>query len=532
MDELKQLGRNEEEEIKYEVANSSNYQLDNLDSEERQELIEEARRLANERADTFTQKLFQKIASFKAEASGDVKTILALNSLFARELDQHAAFPLEGFEHVINRFSDLTILYNNNYVQKEGSNLSTEASVYVIVEPEIYEEDAVTLGMTNFDRIKQATEIYDMDGVDYKLYLYINTDVYDLYNSLQEDLKNTLGDNFTIVSYLPNIDMRSKADVVVDYWSNNSVNEIVNSFLTSFGLFAHRRKKVYFSIPANDKRTKAFGPLDFLLLAESNLSNLLIPNDTVQALAKHSTKIWLADNSNFKFQYEEIEDFFNSPNLVLVQGLSPVYGIITAKKMRIKGAVIDVDTGEETLIDFDIDNEGEISGIHYKEELDLYLKLNTQNLRSNLIKWRKQVIRVSSTEKSVTILGKNIRSTKNASKYELKGDLSSITFLSKFYKEDSYNNLMKLKGAKPFHLPERFKTYLLRLAHSNGFLVPEVDTRWFSRNNNVLPEVLAMLDEKFDLDNILGYSISSTDGILNKELLVSLEGLKCLTKEN
>ncbi|MFF2798262.1 hypothetical protein, partial [Lysinibacillus xylanilyticus] len=127
----------------------------------------------------------------------------------------------------------------------------------------------------------------------------------------------------------------------------------------------------------------------------------------------------------------------------------------------------------------------------------------------------------------------NLNSDAKSSKYTLTDDLSPVTFLTPYYIEDYYSKFLmhfKERGATPYRLPERFKTYLLRLAYLRGVDVPEVDTKWFSKSNRSLTDVLSVLGDKFHLDNILGYSISPLHGILNKEILVSLEGLKCLTR--
>ncbi|MFF2798156.1 hypothetical protein, partial [Lysinibacillus xylanilyticus] len=287
-----------------EVENTQ-YQLVQMDDAERQELIEQRRFEINEQFTAFNKRLFEKVKSYLADAPNDIKMILALNSLLEREFNQHDGYPLQGFEKALQGIRNTTLLANNNFIYGEN-NIAEESAVYLVIEPEMV---AVADGenyLTNADKVKAAIEIFELDEKPYKLYLFINTDKYDVYNALEGDLRSSISKDFELVSSLPNIDMRELADLTVDFFPEKSVNDMVTSFLTSFGLFSNRRKKVYFNY---DSRTtgKAFGSLDFLLLAQSNLSNLLIKPEVAQPLAKHFTDLWLGSDNTYKFRYEEIE---------------------------------------------------------------------------------------------------------------------------------------------------------------------------------------------------------------------------------
>lgn len=508
----------------------TDYELVHMSDAARQELIEAERYAANEQFTDFNKKLFEKIQSYIGDTPNDIKMILALNQLLQREFNQHEAYSLAGFEQALLGVRDVTLLANNNFVYGDN-NIATESAVYLVIEPEIVNPEEGEKHISNSEKIKRATEIFELEGIEYNLYLFLNTDTYDIYEALEEDLRSSVNKDFQIISLFPNLEMRSEAEVTVDLYPDSSVNTMVNSFLTAFSLFSHRRKKVFFNYSA-EKKGEAFGSLDFLLLAHSYLNNLLINPTMVQPLAKHFTSLWLGTNSTFKYRYEEIEDFFYCPSVVLVKGLSPVYGIIVGRKVRIKGAIIDASTGEETLIDFEINTEADIAGLYHEEELSTYLKLNPNNLRNKLIRWKDNVVRVESVEKTLHIRGKNLNNpSAPLTAYTLEGDLSALTFLTPFYRKKYYLGLLKLPDTVSYRLPERFKTYLLRLASYRGLDVPEVDTKWFSKTNRSLTDVLSMLDEKFHLDNILGHGITSVDGIVNKEVLVSLEGMKCLTRE-
>lgn len=508
---------------------NTDYELVQMDESARQELIEARRHEINEQFTTFNKRLFDKVSSYLGETPNDVKMILALNTLLGREFNQHEAYSLEGFDQALHGIRDKTLLANNNFIYGEN-NLATETAVYLVIDPEFVTDDGEE-HLTNSEKVKRATEIFDLDEIQYKLYLFLNTDKYDIYTALEEDLRSSLSKDFEIISVFPDLEMRALADVTVDMFPTVSVNEMVNSFLTAFGLFPHRRKKVYFDYSA-EKRTDAFGSLDFLLLAHSNLSNLLVKKEIIQPLAKHFTELWLGTNSTFKHSHEEIEDFFDAPSVVLVKGLSPVYGVITNRMLTIEGTKIDPTTGEESRLSFEIDSDSDIVGLYDEQELGIYLKHNPLNLRNKLVRWKHDVIRVESIDKTLHIQGKNLNSDARTNKYTLSGDLSALVFLTPYYRETYYTKLLNsVKNAVPYHLPEGFKKYLLRLASYRGVDVPEVDSKWFSKANRSLSEVLAMLDEKFNLDNILGYYISPVHGIVNKEILVSLEGLKCLTRE-
>lgn len=509
----------------------NDYELVQMDEEARQELIEARRLDINEQFTTFNKRLFDKINSYLCDASNDVKTVLALNQLLGREFNQDLGYSLEGFEQIVNTIRDTTILANNNFIIP-GTNVAEEYAIYVVVEPEVINLEEGAEYLSNNDKIKKATERLDADQTPYTLYLFINTDDYDIYAALEEDLRMSLGREFQLVSMFPNIETRALAEVTVDFFPPSSVASMVNSFLTTFGVFPHRRKKVYFDYDKNELG-KNFTSLDFLLLAHSHLSNLVIKPETLQPLAQHFTNIWLGENSNYKHRYEEIEDFFYSPSVVLVKGLSPVYGVIVGREIVIKGSKLDYETEEESLVQVKINTEADISGLHYEDELTHYLKMNPENLRNKLIRCKDDVIRVDSLQKTLHIQGKNLNSDALSNKYTLTDDLSSLTFLTPFYRADYYNKLVNgIKGAVPYKLPERYKMYLLRLASYRGLEVPEVDSKWFSKANSSLTEVLSVLGDKFHLDTILGYSISPLDGILNKKILVSLEALKCLTREN
>lgn len=508
----------------------TDYELVHMSDAARQELIEAERYAANEQFTDFNKKLFDKIQSYIGDTPNDIKLVLALNQLLQREFNQHEAYSLAGFEQALHGVRDATLLANNNFIYGDN-NIATESSVYLVIEPEVVNPEEGEKHISNSEKVKRATEIFELEGIDYNLYLFLNTDAYDIYEALEEDLRSSVSKEFQIISSLPNLEMRTQAEVTVDMYPDSSVNTMVNSFLTAFGLFPHRRKKVFFNYSA-EKKGDAFGSLDFLLLAHNYLNNLLINPTMVQPLAKHFTELWLGTNSNFKYRYEEIEDFFYCPSVVLVKGLSPIYGIIVGRKLRIKGARINPDTGEESLIDFEINSEGDIGGLYNEEELSSYLKFNPNNLRNKLIRWKEDIIRVESIEKTLHLKGKNLNNTDvSLGNYTLEGDLSSLIFLTPFYRKKYYLGLLKIKDTVSYRLPERFKTYLLRLASYRGLEVPEVDTKWFSKTNRSLTDVLTMLDEKFHLDNILGHGITSVDGIVNKEVLVSLEGMKCLTRE-
>lgn len=508
---------------------AADYELIQLNEAERQELIEAKRLEVTERFKNFNQKLFETVKSYAGDVSTDVKTILALNTLLQREFNQNNAYSLEGFEQIIDNVNNKTLLANNNFVY-HGNNLADEAAIYLVLEPETVGLEQDENHLSNNEKIARATEIYEADKVDYSLYIYLKTDSYDVYQAMEEGLTSTLDRKFTIISNFPNIDMRNKADYSVDTFPDLPMTDMLNSFLTAFGLFSYRRKKVFFDYTP-ETTGSAFGSLDFLLLAQNQLSHLLLRPETVQPLAKHFTEMWLGYGDGYKHSFEEIEDFFNSPSIVLVKGLSPVYGFISGRKMRIKGAKLNWDNSEEELIDLTISDDGEIAGLHDESELRRYLKNDIKNLRHKLIRFKNDVIRVEFLEKIVYVTGKNFNNTTGPSaRYELKGDLSAVTFLTPYFLADNYNRLLRAFGSKgvvSYRLPERFKTYLLRLAHSRGKVVDELDTRWFSKSNVVLPDVLETLEAKFGLDDVLGSSISVLDGVVNKNIIVSLEGLRC-----
>ena len=505
---------------------SKEYQLE-IKKQQQQELIEQREFEISERFTATNKKIFDKIKSYKSDASAEVKLILAMNEVFERVFSQHDSYPLQGFEKALSAVRNPVLLANNNFVY--GDNLATESAVYLLIESEVLDthEDGLA-EMSNLEKIQLATEIYELDKVPYKLYLYLNTDKYDEYISLMDDLKATVTVPYEIVSSLGDMDFMSRAEVIVDTLPTRNVHELVTQFITTFNLLPQRRKSIYFSIKA-EELSGIISPLDFHLLSTKNLMKVLIKPEHLAQVADHVTDLWFGTNPAFKFRHEEIEDFFKAPTAVLVRGLSPVYGVIVGRKLIISGARLSYEHEKEELIKFEIDDYSEIYGLFNEEELYHYLKRNPANLRSNLIRWKNDVIRVTSIEKSISVQGKNLSSS-IVSTYTLTGDLSKVTLLTDFYNSKNHNSLQAHPKAVPYSLPEQFNMYLLRKALRLEANVPEVDTTWFSKANSSLEQVLEQLSDRFYLDDILQNYISPVHGIQSRDILVSLEGIKCRTK--
>lgn len=507
-----------------EIKNSM--ELVKLTEEESRELMEIRRYEINEKFSEFLKSLQRKIDTYVNDASGDIKRILAMNELFGRTFSQHSAYPLAGYTDLVSTVRDKTMLANNNY-QVDGNTLATESSVYLVLEPEDVSMDEDVETLTNNELINRATEIYELEETPYKLYLYINTDRYDLYSAIEEDLKQSLQIEYTTISTFPNLETRSRADLTIEEFPNATMYDILNKFVFVFDVFRDRRKKIYLDIQRREYKDY-FNQSEFMMLAQDNLVNHIMEDNMPQPVAKQFTHYWIGSGNGYKYKYEEIEDFFESPSVVQVFGLSPVYGVITDRSITVKGVVVDEEKEEEELIEFEINSIAEVGGVYGTEELEAMLRISSENLRDRLVKFQDNVVRVTSMEKKVFVHGKNLNAPEaRIQRYEVKGEsLNNIVFLTPYYRGDYYKSLMKYKGAVPYHLPSRFKEYLMRKASSRGVNVPEVDTTWFKRNNRSLVPALDTINEKFDLKKLLGHYITATDGIVRSDITVRLEDIK------
>lgn len=492
---------------------------------------------------SFSQRLFEKTKSFKGsieENENDIKIIMAFNMLAGREFTQLDRMPLDGADEVVSKVSNKTLLTNNNLTYQD-LEVATENSVYVFINPSDYLDDNFS-SMSYVEKIKRTIEPYEENEIRYKLYIYINTNSYNEHKMFSDDLKESLSIDYEIITYVKaDIYLREEAEIIVEEKPNVYIDDLVDNFYQVFDLFRARRKKVYFDVKYDSSRDP-IGSIDFLLLAYRYLSQLLVSEHEKEAMAREYTSLWLNNNRTFKFIHEDIEDFFNCPTTVRVNGLSPFFGTIVGKRIHVKGKVVAEDESTAPIFNEVIKDASNIFGFTEAdaEELSKYLVWNTKNLRKDLIRIKDEhgddyVIRVESLDKEILVKG--INSGYNQRKfatYTIKGNFDNVTLTTPYFLARSYELLrdsdLDSKFIK-YQLPDRFTEYLKRKAYAKNHPVKEIDTTWFTSKNNVLSDILSELGEFLYLEEILKHSISSTNGLDREKIIVDMKEIKCRTKE-
>lgn len=537
-------------ELSTEVVDSSKYRVTEDEVEKQIDL-----------ASTFEQKLYNLEKSFKGiliDNNKDVRLLLAMNKLMNREYSQRNGMSLESLKEVTRRFTSPMLFINNNYIISEDDSAGEQA-VYVFIDPSANEEAKEILSHSYSQQIHNTTQEYDETNIPYDLFIYINTDSYDEHKSIEEDLANIITRPYHVLTHVPmNTDLVQQADFVVTEKPECTLTDIISSFITVFGLFRQRKHKVYFDLKDvgtgySNYQTKYYedtdgiGHIDFLLIAQRSLPNIVLDYGESENMARKATEYWLSPTENaFKFVYEEIRDFYHCPSLVKVYGLSPFMGFISDRKVEIRGVVIAPNPEDEKTLgeNFMVKSFNSLSPFlrEDEEELRTYLTWNPANLRSRLLKLKDAsgnvvVIRVERLIKTLEVMGRNEARQKNDfAKYELT-DFRNLIFLTPYFLGDWYNKLLQIKLNKPLNpycLPDSIGNYLLRKASRRGYkkeIGNDADLKWFKPSTSKLEKFLTEANKVCNIESLLERGISPITGIDKNEIIVRWEDLKCLTKE-
>lgn len=470
----------------------------------------------NEKAGVLRDRLVRNVRALEGEGDNSAKYVVVLNELLGRNYSQNEPVYFDGFESVVDSVSDKTVLLENNIIygttQLVGSN-----TVHVLVDP-IDENIAekITKSISPFENAKPK--------IPYRLMVFINTEDRNTYEMLLETVQEVVEGEFTLTSTIRQIDLAKKADIAIyKPVLDPVVGNLTNQFRTTFGVgLADRKKKIFMYSSELARNVKSVSITDVMLLATKNFSNLLLEDGIRNLMTKEAAKLWYDVNNDYKFMHETIEDFFDAPNAIILQGVTPMLGLIMRKELKLKGAFIKDDgTEEETNIILLNNNDVLPVTSHFSE----YLKLNVKNLRDKLIKYQGQVYRVDSIESKLILSGQSISGRVKVNGYELVGKIDKIFMLASFYSKEWYQKLVKASNIIEFKLPDRFNKYLNRKALMNKF-VAEPDTEaWFNPQNRRLGSVLKRVSEVLPPENYLDIYISGEHGLITTEIIVEGDNL-------
>lgn len=508
-----------------------------------------------EKSSSLIQKVYDLADSFKGKLvndNRDIKVLLALNILTGRENTQHLNMSLEGFESLVNNFSNPQILVNNNY-DLEGRIHLTETPIYVFIEPP-KSISGSSKDESYIQKIKSATEFYRITNKEYNLYVYINSDSYDEHKIIEDDILLSIEEKVNILTHVPlRHDLISSADVVVDEKPLTTLTGITDSFLKTFGLFRNRRDKVYFNYQEDDRYDvdrEGLGYVDFLLLAYQSLPNLIVDPIQAEHMARTATEYWISPKENiYKFVYEEINDFYNCPSLVRIKGLSPFWGYITEREVKIRGVIINPIKEEEQELgdNFVLQSLGSVAPLLQKDEEDLrtYLSWNPRNLRHRLLKIttadeKTYVIRVEELIKKVKVLGNNeALDSGEADEYEVT-DFKNMVFLTPYFLGEQYHETIEAlkmyesRPIYPYRLPPEFTSYLKRKAarrNISNLPMDDIDLKWFKQSSSRLSLLVENVSEICDVGRLTRRGISPLEGITRREIILGWDDLLWAIKE-
>ena len=515
------------------ISSTNEYQLIHMSVEERNELVEMRIKEANDQLTFFNNRLNKQIASYKADATHDVKMLLAFNELFDRVYSQHLTSSLEEYEDITKVIRDRTLFMDNNFKFKD-SNLAGDSTVYLVIEPEVITAEGSTAKISsNKEKIMEALFQFHDLGLNYNLKLYINTDSYDTHRTLVEDIGLSIDIPFEVVSHFEVSAIRDSAEVVATTMQVKTIDDLLKGFLFDTGLYLSKNKKVYFDlVPAS--RPGYISSTDFLLLARQYLPNLLLDKQEQQVNARRATELWLDRSAKFKHIYEIFEDFFNMPSILTVFGLAKFYGFIGGREISLKGALINEETLEESTLELTFTNVEDLEFINDEDLLFKLLNNNPKNLFTNLIRIQDKIVRVETYERTMILNGRNLQSSAVTTNIRLTEKFGNVVLLGPNHVKNYYNAFLQIaKNAIPFKLPERFDVYLRRIAHKEGYVTENLDTRWFSnQSNNNLSQIITDLDGKISRELLLKNFISPKEGILVKDVSVNTEDIRWISKRS
>lgn len=478
------------------------------------------------------------------DANATEKLILALNQVLGRTYDQASKYSLIGMEQV-TLGTDHNLLTSNFY-ELDNEGLVDKFRAYLCITPtDVLSQDREPL----LDQVNQVLTPFKEQNIQVELCIYINSSDYHTYqqtfNELEEHVRPY--EDYQVISMLANSHSKSRADIII-----SAETDITFEMLMSRGLLRAIKhtgdfdKRIYFE-PSFIAKIKEISSVDFYLLARREIPNLILsfnnyegvelkneslarPTEDFELLAMHAKDHWLTTSTEYKFQSEIIDDFFNCPRLVMIQGLSPIYGMISSQTMWIQGEMFDLDGDESEMVDFEISSESKqyenIKGINDEVVLNQLLAKDYRNLRTNLVQIGNKYLRITELKSKMIIQGVSPAIRTSVKDFEIT-DYTNVRFLCEYFNKQHYESMSKALRTPDYGLPLRYNLYLARKASRKRNDISNLDTMWFSKRNYHLPQVLELLGEKMELGHIIGDSISGLDGITREEIVVSLEGLKC-----
>lgn len=471
--------------------------------------------IADSEVDSYRQLVSSRVKSFKGEATADILLLLALNKVNKREDSQYEIYPLTGMESVVSGIRDYEVLTNNNYIISDNPNdhrnKSSKRTVYFVVAPPNTEMEMKT--RSNQERLEHMLNKYSMFVDDFELHLFFDTDDYDQYQEMRREMESIDGLDFFVINEVKQDEIISKAEVVVSEIPPTTVVALVQDPISALGIpYSQRRNKVAILTSVDTSRL----PINYSEiwhLLNQRIPQLLAGDSMAPSLASYASGMWLLPQ-NYKFRGEYIQDFFNSPSIVSVRGLSPIpRGVIKARKMEIK--VVLAFEGGPPLPPITLKSANDVHLVEDEDVLRRALLVDAKNTRNKLILLDGQVCRVESVKPSLTIYGKCINASKPGV-YEI-SRIETITLLSPYHREKYYEALEGIKGIRPYALPDRFEEYILRMASLEGYVTE--GNEWFRRENLFLPYILQSMSV-FNMESLLSEHISPLNGVKHKNLII------------
>lgn len=527
------MSKEEQQTTEYELAHFSEDELRERNKRKAQE--DRMNRAYSDR--DLNSNIQSDITSYHCEGLREYRIILSLNEKLNRSHAQHIDYAIKGMSSSILQGVPADVLAENGLVSGEETTIAKRVA-YIKIKPEDYfSDDSHT---TIEEALSNLVQPYYLQGNDESKVLvrvFIETPNLTDYNIAKNAVVKVLK-NIEIISTFPKEDIRNKGYVEIKEMPTTSVSTILTNFYGAFNLLSQRRQHIFINTGMSTSKDQ-LSVMDLQLIAQSKLMNFVIEDDKRSSLAEHFTKYWLF-NHDIKYVSERLIDFFNAPKMVLVKGVSYIWGVITGRVAIADCVKLSDDGTEDEEVPIQFSSARGIESVVDHATLTKYLGNSIKNKRDRLIKFEGQVYRVKHIRQTITVRGKLEMvaagsKTSGPTVVEV-SDMSKIVFLTDYYDLNGhYNRGKEQVNIGKALLPENINSYMLRrivsgggtLVKTNNYLDNE-DLGWFEPRNNELDATLERLDKDFSLKSVLKHSISASTGLSTTKIIMKWEDLKCL----
>lgn len=439
--------------------------------------------------------------------------IMAINIHVNREFNQSEVCVM--IPSIIEHLSATNEFINNSF-DIGGSIDIIDPTVYMCIMEStvIYNYISTVLESFMFSECQPHVRVY-INVRDVLKYQATEESIKDAYPEFEIISSPLFFDEFNPEIHYP-LSISQLPSDITDYLGN--FNKLFEEYLALKG-----DDKTFF-ISADESSRQVISILDIISLADIHGYLLTTSSRYAVPYGKYLAEMWFVFNKKIKTIGEYITDIFVAPNCVFVSGIIPFFGLIVKTELEVDCR--NIITNEPMKFLFESSTGVE----EVTENLTSYLKLDLQNVRTDLFSYAKTVYRVESVNPKFTIEGYNPTVKKKIMNIIIEGS-SQLNLLNHLLKSKIYHDLVSQPAGKPSTVPQKYMYYLARRLR----LDPEVLVRFgwdassisfWKRENQNMEYALSLITDLVSFETLDKCGLfNGLDGFTRSNIMLALNKL-------